>query len=85
MAWTFRRSIRIGPIRVNLSRSGAGYSVGVPGYRVGVRPNGRRYRSIGIPGTGLSNRQDIRKGAPGCMLVIIVLVLVVVLAIRSFT
>mgnify|MGYP003350230401 CR=1 FL=1 len=59
MAWSYRRSLRSGPLRFNLSRSGIGVSIGVPGFRVGLRPNGRAYRSMGIPGTGLYNTETI--------------------------
>ena len=42
MGWFFRRSIRIGPfLRLNLTKGGVGFSVGVPGARVSVGPTGR--------------------------------------------
>lgn len=53
MGWRWRRSIRIGPFRWNLSKSGVGVSWGIPGFRYGVSSSGRKYISIGIPGTGL--------------------------------
>lgn len=53
MGWSFRRSIGFGPVRVNLSKSGVGYSVGGKGFRTGVRSNGRRYTYTSIPGTGI--------------------------------
>lgn len=40
MGWSFRKSIQMGPLRVNVSRSGVGASVGVRGARVGVGPRG---------------------------------------------
>lgn len=33
MGWNFRKSIKIGPARINLSKSGVGYSVGTGGVR----------------------------------------------------
>jgi hypothetical protein len=54
MGWSFRRSFRFGPFRVNLSKSGVGYSVGTRGIRVGEDSEGRRYRSLNIPGTGIT-------------------------------
>lgn len=33
MGFNFRKSIKIGPARVNLSKSGVGYSVGAGGFR----------------------------------------------------
>ncbi len=40
MPFYFRKSIRAGPFRLNLSKSGIGASVGVPGLRVGTGPRG---------------------------------------------
>jgi hypothetical protein len=53
MAWRFRRSKTIGPVRTTISKKGIGSSIGVPGFRVGVSPDGRKFWSVGIPGTGL--------------------------------
>lgn len=43
----------MGPIRTTLSKGGVGISWGIPGFRVGVSANGRKYITIGIPGTGI--------------------------------
>ena len=69
MGLIFRKSINIGPIRVNLSRSGVGYSVGAGGFRTGVRANGRRYTRVTVPGTGLGYQQEHPRGT-GCLLAI---------------
>ena len=53
MGWSFRKAFNIGPFRVNVSKSGVGYSVGGGGFRTGVRSNGASYQSASIPGTGL--------------------------------
>lgn len=53
MGWYFRRSARIGPLRLNFSKRGVGYSVGAGGYRVGRSSSGRTYRSFNVAGTGL--------------------------------
>lgn len=53
MGWSFRRSLNFGPIRINFSKSGIGFSFGVPGLRGGVTSNGRKYYSAGVPGTGV--------------------------------
>jgi hypothetical protein len=53
MAWRFRKVFNLGPIRTTLSRKGLGTSVGFFGFRFGVSPEGRKYWSFGIPGTGL--------------------------------
>lgn len=43
-------------VRVNLSKSGVGVSVGRTGLRVGVDAKRKKYFSVGLPGTGLSYR-----------------------------
>jgi len=54
MGWRFFKRIRLGfGLNANVSNGGIGYSWGVPGFRIGMSPNGRKYISIGIPGTGL--------------------------------
>lgn len=64
MGWGFRRSVKLGPLRLNLSKSGIGYSVGVRGFRVGKDAKGRSYTSASIPGTGLYSR-NYSGSAPG--------------------
>jgi len=79
MGFVFRKSIGAGPFRVNLSKSGVGYSVGGRGFRTGISANGRRYSSFGVPGTGLSYRtskgsgaRSKGAGAGGCMVMLVV-------------
>ena len=60
MAFYLRKSVRLGPIRFNLSKSGIGTSVGVTGFRVGVRPNGRSYLHAGRH--GLYYRKELGGG-----------------------
>jgi hypothetical protein len=43
----------MGPFRTTLSRRGVGWSFGILGFRYGITTTGRRYISVGIPGTGL--------------------------------
>lgn len=38
MGFNFRKSVKIGPARVNLSKSGVGYSVGAGGFRYTKSP-----------------------------------------------
>jgi len=40
MGWSFRRSIKMGPLRVNFSRSGVGLSAGIKGARISAGPRG---------------------------------------------
>lgn len=56
MTWRFRRSLKLGPLKLNFSKSGVGYSVGVRGFRVGKDAKCRSYTAASIPGTGLYNR-----------------------------
>ena len=55
MGFRFNKSIRIGKnFRVNLSKSGIGYSFGVKGYRVTKTAKGNIRQTASIPGTGIS-------------------------------
>ncbi|MBA3572501.1 MAG: DUF4236 domain-containing protein [Pyrinomonadaceae bacterium] len=49
MGLSFRKSLRFGPFRVNLSKRGVGVSTGVKGLRVGTGPRGS-YVSAGSHG-----------------------------------
>lgn len=53
MGWSFRKSLKVGPIRLSVGKTGVGISAGVKGARVGVHSSGRRHKSLSIPGTGL--------------------------------
>jgi len=56
MGWRFRKTFSLGGIRWTATKKGVGYRVAVPSFRwvrFGVSPDGRRYMSLGIPGTGL--------------------------------
>jgi len=53
MGWRFRKIFQSGPFRWTWTKKGLGWSIGLPGLRYGVSPNGSRYISFGIPGTGL--------------------------------
>jgi len=56
MGFTFRKSKSLGPFRVNVSRSGLGFSVGGKGFRTGVSSRGKRYSTFSLPGTGIGYR-----------------------------
>ena len=66
MAFYYRKSVNLGPFRVNLSKSGLGYSVGGRGFRVGTTSRGRKYTSFSIPGTGVG----YRKSGAGCLVLL---------------
>jgi hypothetical protein len=57
MGFRFQRRIRIAPgVRLNLGKSGIGGRLGRSGFA-----KCRKYFSIGLPGTGLSRRQEASK------------------------
>lgn len=54
MGMRFRKSFKLGGARVNISKSGFGYSFGGPGARITKTANGRTRRTLSIPWTGIS-------------------------------
>ncbi len=50
MGWSYRKSINLGPLRINLSKRGVGYSVGAGGVRIGQNARGQRYVTAGAGG-----------------------------------
>lgn len=53
MGFRFWRRVKVAPgITLNLSKSGASFSFGVPGARLTFGPRGKR-ATVGLPGTGL--------------------------------
>jgi hypothetical protein len=60
MGLRFQRRIRLAPgLRLNLSKSGVGGSLGRTGLRIGIDAAGKKYFSVGLPGTGLSYRTPV--------------------------
>ena len=63
MGLRYRKSINLGGgFKINLSKSGVGYSWGVKGYRVTKTANGRTRTTASIPGTGISYVHETGKG-----------------------
>lgn len=63
MGFRYRKSINLGGgFRINLSKSGIGYSWGTKGYRVTKTARGTTRRTYSIPGTGLSYIQESGRG-----------------------
>ena len=55
MGLRLRKSVKLpGGFKINLSKSGVGYSWGIPGYRITQTAKGTTRRTYSIPGTGLS-------------------------------
>lgn len=65
MGFRFRKSINLGGARINISKSGIGYSVGGKGYRYTKKANGGTRTTASIPGTGISYVKDSGKGKSG--------------------
>lgn len=58
MGFRFRKSLNLGPLRINFSKSGIGYSVGNKFARVTKKANGGVRTTSTIPGTGISHVKE---------------------------
>ena len=58
MGFRFRKSLNVGPFRMNFSKSGVGYSVGGKGFRFTKKAGGGYRTTSSIPGTGISFVND---------------------------
>ena len=65
MGYRFRKSKDFGFGRINLSKSGIGFSTGVKGFRMTKKTNGGNRTTFSIPGTGMSYVKDSSKKAKG--------------------
>lgn len=54
MGFRFRKSTKIGPVRITSSKSGTSFGIGGKGWRVTKRADGRIQTTASIPGTGIS-------------------------------
>lgn len=62
MVFRFRKSIKLpGGFRVNLSKSGVGYSRGTKGFRATKTAGGNVRKTYSIPGTGLSYVEESKR------------------------
>lgn len=59
MGIRYRKSKKIGPVRITASKSGLSASIGVKGLRVTKLANGRVRTTASIPGTGISYVKDM--------------------------
>ena len=56
MGFRFRKSFKVAPgIRLNVGKKSASVSFGGKGFRTSVSTSGRKTRTVGIPGTGISH------------------------------
>ena len=53
MSFSFRKLFNLGPLRISLGKSGAGFSLGIPGVRVSQQADGTRQLTLSVPGTGI--------------------------------
>ncbi|HEV8574982.1 MAG TPA: DUF4236 domain-containing protein [Dehalococcoidia bacterium] len=65
MGWFLRKSVRLGPLRLNLSKRGIGASVGVKGLRTGIDASGKPYVAGGRGGFYFRERLRVREPGPG--------------------
>ena len=64
MGFRFRKSINLGGgFRINISKSGVGYSWGTKGFRVTQKSTGGTRTTVSIPGTGMSWVNETGGGA----------------------
>ena len=64
MGFRYRKTINLGGgFKINLSKSGIGYSWGTKGYRVTRTARGNTRRTFSIPGTGFSYSKESRGGS----------------------
>lgn len=62
MGFRYRKSINLGGgFRVNISKSGVGYSYGTKGYRITKTSKGTIRKTVSIPGTGISYVDETSK------------------------
>ena len=62
MGFRLRKNINLGGgFKINLSKSGVGYSWGVPGYRITKTAKGTTRSTYSIPGTGISYVEETGK------------------------
>lgn len=61
MGMRFRKSKKIGGLRINLSKSGVGFSVGAKGARYTKKAGGGTRTTVGIPGSGIGYVKDSSK------------------------
>ncbi len=62
MAWKFRKRVKVFPgLTINLSRSGASYTIGGKGASINVGKKGT-FLNTSIPGTGIYDRKKISNG-----------------------
>ena len=89
MGFRFRKSVKAGPVRINFSKSGVGYSVGGKGFRVTKRADGKTQTTASIPGTGVSYVKTTRKkkdeAAPSAGVIVVAVIVLALLIVWLFS
>lgn len=61
MGFSFRKTVKLGPVNVTLSTGGISTSIGGKGIRVTHRADGANQVTASIPGTGLKYQKTLSK------------------------
>ena len=87
MGWFIRRSISLGPVKVNLSRRGVGVSAGIRGARIGVDAKGDAYAAGGRGGFYFRQRlgRNIHSGVNPRWMWLIVAIVVAIALLKAFS
>jgi hypothetical protein len=64
MGMRYRKTVKVGPFRATVSKSGVSYSAGVPGARVTKRADGKVQTTLSAPKTGVSYTHTSRSSKP---------------------
>jgi hypothetical protein len=67
MGFYYRKSVNLGPFRVNLSKSGLGYSVGGRGFRVGITSRGRKSGALCKPPSAIHHSKSKNSKSPSSL------------------
>lgn len=62
MGWTFRKTKSFGPLKLTFSKAGLSASLGAGPLRLTRAADGKLWRTVRIPGTGIYNRERIERG-----------------------
>jgi len=57
MSWTFRKTHNLGPLRLTFTPAGMSVSLGAGPIRYTRSADGKTWRTLRIPGTGIYNRE----------------------------
>ena len=90
MGLRFRKSVKAGPVRINFSKSGVGYSVGGKGFRVTKRADGKTQTTASIPGTGVSyvktsGKKKQEESTPSAGVIAVAVIVLVLLMVWLFS